>query len=94
MQDIKETQNPYVGNGEYIVLGSTLNKWERSKKSYWLSHFLCFGNPELYVHGLVQEKRNAIANALELRLYSTNPWMYPFYCNWTKEPMDKHSFDM
>ena len=28
------------------------------------------------IDGLMQKKRNAIANALELRLYFTNPWKY------------------
>ena len=29
-----------------------------------------------YIDGLVQERRNSIANALELRLYCTNPSIY------------------
>ena len=32
-----------------------------------LGHYIC------YIDGLVQEKRNSIANALELRLSCTNP---------------------
>ena len=30
----------------------------------------------LYFDGLVQERRNSIANALELRLSGTNPWIF------------------
>ena len=33
--------------------------------------------PLSHVDGLVQERRNSIANALELRLSCTNPSMYP-----------------
>ena len=35
---------------------------------------------DAYVDGLVQERRNSIANALELRLSSTNPSIY-LVCN-------------
>ena len=36
-----------------------------------------------HVNGLVQERRNSIANALELRLSCTNPLMwYPFLMHW------------
>ena len=31
---------------------------------------------KLYVDGLAQERRNSIANALELRLYCTSPLIY------------------
>ena len=30
---------------------------------------------QTYIDGLVQERRNSIANALELRLSCTNPWI-------------------
>ena len=33
-------------------------------------------NNELYMDGLMQERRNSIANALELRLSCTNPLIY------------------
>ena len=43
--------------------------------------FLWVGTQEpiLQIHGLVQERRNSIANALELRLSCTNPskWFNP-----------------
>ena len=29
-----------------------------------------------YIDGLMQERRNSIANTLELRLSCTNPWIY------------------
>ena len=31
---------------------------------------------EGHIDGLVQERRNSIANALELRLSCTNPWIW------------------
>ena len=37
--------------------------------------YRCFSTrTEAYIDGLVQERRNSIANALELRLSCTNPW--------------------
>ena len=30
-----------------------------------------------YIDGFVQERRNSIVNALELRLSCTKPWIYP-----------------
>ena len=38
----------------------------------------CYEQPNNHIHidGLVQERRNSIANALELRLSSTNPSTY------------------
>ena len=40
---------------------------------------LCFES-ELYIDGLVQERRNSIANALQLRLFCTTPsiWYMPY----------------
>ena len=35
-----------------------------------------------YIDGLVQERRNSIANALELRLSCTNPSIWP-HIIWT-----------
>ena len=38
---------------------------------------MCYGMAEsLHIDGLVQERRNSIANALELRLSCTNPSIY------------------
>ena len=34
-----------------------------------------------YTNGLVQERRNSIANALELRLSCTSPWIYVNICS-------------
>ena len=51
-----------------------LLKTERKRLSWWLLY--CHLNPlqphEAYIDGLVQERRNSIANALELRLSFTN----------------------
>ena len=41
---------------------------------YW-SH-VSFVSNHWYVNGLVQERHNSIANALELCLSCTNPWMW------------------
>ena len=38
---------------------------------------MCLYHHSLYIDGLVQERRNCIANALELRLYCTNPSIWP-----------------
>ena len=44
------------------------------------------GMKQIYINELVQEKSNSIANALELRLFCTNPsiWgqFYEFFCHW------------
>ena len=40
-----------------------------------LSWFIRHLSDGLYIDGLVQERCNSIANALELRLSSTNPWI-------------------
>ena len=70
---------------DVIVMGSRLI---RATHSHWhwndRSHTQCqWSNPEeyggihgmkqIYINGLVQEKSNSIANALELRLFCTNP---------------------
>ena len=36
----------------------------------------------LYISGLMQERRNSIANALELSLSRTNPSIYSIYFIW------------
>ena len=35
-----------------------------------------------HIYRLVQERRNSIANALELRLYCTNPLIYRKFAAW------------
>ena len=42
----------------------------------WPCHILPPQDTYLHIDGLVQERRNSIANALELRLYCTNPSLW------------------
>ena len=37
------------------------------------------GQYDQYIDGLVQERRNSIADLLELRLSCTNPWIWLIY---------------
>ena len=50
---------------------------------YWMlfteRFFFCYRLYRCYIDGLVQEKRNSIANALELRLSCTNPSIYLYH---------------
>ena len=46
---------------------------------FYISDFL-WDKTISYIDGLVLEKRNSIANALELRLYCTNPLIYHLHC--------------
>ena len=48
----------------------------RLRLNYYMSHFAWPKNHGHYIDGLVQERRNSIANALELRLSCTNPSIY------------------
>ena len=41
-------------------------------------HYTCWQHHEVYIDVLVQERRNSIANALELRLSCTNPSIYRY----------------
>ena len=45
-----------------------------------------------YIDGLVQEKRNSIANALELRLSCTNPSLLETHANLKKNISDNIIF--
>ena len=42
--------------------------------------YICYGTYRIneYIDGLVQERRNSIANELELRLSCTNPSLYMY----------------
>ena len=50
----------------------------------WPCHILPPQDTYLHIDGLVQERRNSIANALELRLYCTNPSL------WSQDLGDGH----
>ena len=54
---------------------------------YSMGGLFCEAYLWVYVDGLVQERRNSIANALELRLSCTNPSMYVSMCEWKLTPM-------
>ena len=65
-----------------------VNKWECKGKNYQ-SYTI------QYIDGLVQEKRNSIANALELRLSCTNPsTSYKSHKSIWDIPLSKFCFDI
>ena len=53
-----------------IPYGVTRTQWVKK------TNFLCCMNKILHINGLMQEKRNSIANAVELHLYCPNPSIY------------------
>ena len=72
---------------EFKFHWSLFLKYQLSVSQHWprlwlgtlhaTSHYLNWCSQDLYCHidGLVQERRNSIANALELHLSCTNPWI-------------------
>ena len=52
--------------------------WIWKKIDHVITKTNCIGTPK-QIDGLVQERHNSIANALELRLSYTNPLRYTYY---------------
>ena len=72
----KKHVNPLLTHWSYVFLALT----------HWWGHLLQL--PYQHINGLVQERRNSIANTLELRLSCTNPSIsllpctYPWVACW------------
>ena len=66
-----------------LLQGCKSNTLERNSQGFHQQHCYQWRNPcrgyvhtQGYINGLVQERRNSIANALELHLSCTNPSIY------------------
>ena len=70
-----------VDKGHECVCGYMMKVVNLSVITWWWSLWMCHD----YIDGLVQERRNSIANALELRLSFPNPltwWWRWWICLW------------